>query len=151
MSNRTLIAENEHLEFYNIDATTELLLPLFLSNVNAGFPSPADDFIDQEIDLNKYLIRNPPATFMVKVKGDSMIDCNIFEGDLLIVDRSLDAKDNCIVLATLDGEFTVKRLRINNGQYTLIAENKSFKPILISPESSFEIWGVVINTIHKTF
>ena len=99
------------LEIYKCDVATIRELPLFLSKVRAGFPSPADDYLDKKLDLNEHLIKHPTATFFVKVKGDSMIKAGIHSGDILVVDRSLEAKDKRIVIAVVNGEFTVKRVR----------------------------------------
>ena len=123
-------------------------LPLY-SNIYAGFPSPAEDHMDLSLDLNEFLIKHPAATFYVYAKGDSMINAGIYDGDLLIVDRSLNAELKSIVIAIIDGEFTVKRVnRINNTLY-LIPDNSLYKPIKITKEMNFEIWGVVTHTIHK--
>ena len=123
-------------------------LPLY-SNIYAGFPSPAEDHMDLSLDLNEFLIKHPAATFYVYAKGDSMINAGIYDGDLLIVDRSLNAELKSIVIAVIDGEFTVKRVnRINNTLY-LIPDNSLYKPIKITKEMNFEIWGVVTHTIHK--
>jgi DNA polymerase V len=145
---RTRLQERNAIIFAPGTAT-EWWLPLVSSTVSAGFPSPADDSIDEVLDLNKFLIRNPSATFFVKVKGDSMRNANIADGDLLVVDRSIKARDNDIVLAIVDGEFTVKRLRLQNGTCSLLPENDSYKPIHISQDSDFEIWGVVVSSIHQ--
>jgi DNA polymerase V len=126
-----------------------LKLPLFLSRVAAGFPSPADDYVEKKIDLNKQLIKNPAATFFVKVEGDSMVRAGIFSGDMLVVDRSAPAKNGAVVLAVLDGEMTVKRLRKEKDRLYLTAENQNYAPIEILPESDFEIWGVVLYSIHS--
>lgn len=123
--------------------------PLFAVPIQAGFPSPADDFLEKTLDLNKYLIKHPAATFFVKVQGSSMEDANIFQGDILVVDRSQSAEDNTIIIAVLNGEFTVKRIKTNKNKISLEAANKSFSPIEISPDIDFEIWGVVTYIIHK--
>jgi DNA polymerase V len=124
-------------------------LPMFLESVSAGFPSPADDYLEDRLDLNDYLIRNPSATFFVRVTGDSMIDSGIYSGDVLVVDRSLNPKDGNIIIAAIDGELVVKRMqRIKNKIY-LVPENKRYKPIEISAEMNFEVWGVVTTVIHS--
>lgn len=116
--------------------------------VTAGFPSPAEDYIEGKLDLNKHLIKHPAATFFVRVAGDSMIDAGIHPGDILIVDRSLEPANKKVVIAIIDGELTVKRIRINKGRIYLIPENKKYKPIEIEKEMDFDIWGVVTNVIH---
>ncbi len=124
-------------------------LPMFLESVSAGFPSPADDYLEDRLDLNDYLIRNPAATFFVRVTGDSMLDAGIYSGDILVVDRSLSPKDGNIIIAAIDGELIVKRMqRIKNRIY-LIPENKKYHPIEISSEMNFEVWGVVTTVIHS--
>ena len=125
-------------------------LPLFLSPVRAGFPSPADDFIDLPLDLNEHLIQHPAATFCVRAQGDSMINAGIFPGSILIVDRSLEAHQNSIIVAVLDGNFTVKRYRKLADRIILVAENPKYHPIEIRSEQDFEVWGVVVHAI-RTF
>ena len=123
--------------------------PLYLSKVQAGFPSPADDYIDKKLSLDEYCINNSEATFFVYASGDSMTGAGIFPNDLLIVDRSLEPVHGKIVIAVLDGELTVKRLQISCGQVTLMPENKAHKPIIVPELSELNIWGVVTNVIHK--
>ena len=130
------------------DRLTECKRPLFLIPVSAGFPSPADNYIENRLDLNKHLIRHPAATFFVKVKGDSMIEAGIHSGDILIVDRALEATDKKVVIAVIDGELTVKRIRITEGRIFLLPENRDYSPTEITDEVNFEIWGVVTNVIH---
>lgn len=134
---------------YTYRKGTEWKIPLFLARVSAGFPSPADDFLDRKIDLNKELIRHPATTFFVRVEGDSMRDAGIFSGDMLIVDRSLEVKENAIVVAVLDGEFTVKRVRRSDGKLFLIPANTSYSPTEVSEERNFTVWGVVTNVIRS--
>jgi DNA polymerase V len=124
-------------------------LPLFLSNVKAGFPSAADDYLDKKLDLNEFLIKHPSSTFFVKVKGDSMINAGIQSGDILIVDRSIEAKDKKVVVAIINGEFTVKRLKKSKDKIFLLAENPKYSPIEITSGMDFEIWGVVLHVIHS--
>jgi DNA polymerase V len=142
MKNKT-----ETIFFPNLENNCET--PFFAAPIVAGLPSPADDFLERSLDLNKYLIKHPAATFFVKVQGSSMKDANIFEGDILVIDRSIKPKDHTIIIAAINGEFTVKRLRINKDKISLEAANKSFLPIEINPEADFEIWGVVTYIIHK--
>ena len=125
-------------------------LPLHESHIMAGFPSPADDYIEKNLDLNCHLIDHPASTFFVKVMGDSMIEANIFSGDILIVDKSLTATDKKIVIAIIDGEFTVKRIRIKDNEMILEANNPKFKNIKIDATTSeLSIFGVVTYIIHK--
>lgn len=123
-------------------------LPLFTSKVQAGFPSPADDYQEGTLDLNEYLIRNPAATFYVRASGNSMINAGIHPGDLLIVDRSITATSGKIVIAVVNGEFTVKRLMKKGQHLFLMAENPDYPPIAIKDKSELEIWGVVTNVVH---
>jgi len=123
--------------------------PLYGSKVAAGFPSPADDYLDQALDLNEYLIRNQASTFFLTVEGNSMVGAGIFDGDLLIVDRSVKPINDKIIIAVLNGETTVKRLKFDNGTVWLMPENPDYKALEISFEMDFKIWGVVTNVIHK--
>ena len=117
--------------------------------VRAGFPSPAADHTRKRIDLNEHLIRNKEATFIFRVKGDSMSGIGIYEGDELLVDRSIEAKHGNIVLAVLNDDYTVKRLHRRGGVVKLMAENPLYPPRLIKEEDDFIVWGVVTNNIHK--
>ena len=123
-------------------------VPLFTEQVAAGFPSPADDYLEDNLDLNKYLIKHPVATFFVRVTGDSMIGAGIHSGDILIVDRALEAANRKVVIAVVNGELTVKRLVRRHGKILLMPENKKYQPIEIKDEMDLEIWGVVTSVIH---
>lgn len=123
--------------------------PMFASKVSAGFPSPADDFLDKKLDLNQHLIKHPNSTFFVRVAGDSMIGAGINNNDILIVDRSLELSDGKIVIAILNGELTVKRFKKKDDKCFLMAENPKYNPIEITETNSFELWGIVTNVIHK--
>ncbi|MFC2130023.1 LexA family protein [Bacteroidota bacterium] len=127
----------------------ECLLPLFLESVSAGFPSPAEDYLEGKLDLNKFLIKNPSATFFVRVTGDSMINAGIYSGDILVVDRALTPKDGSIVIAVIDSELVVKRMQYIKKKIYLIPENAGFEKIEISKEMNFEVWGVVTTVIHS--
>ena len=120
---------------------------LYNSKVAAGFPSPADDYSEGKLDLNTLLINNPAATFFVKASGDSMINAGIYSGDMLIVDRSLEAKHGKVVIAYVDSQFTVKRLHKSSEGNFLMPENEAYTPIKITEDTV--IWGVVTNVIHK--
>jgi DNA polymerase V len=124
-------------------------LPLYSCTVSAGFPSPADDYLEGQLDLNKYLIKHPAATFFVRVTGDSMIGAGIHSDDLLIVDRSLEAKDGRVVIAVVNGELLVKRLKLQSSQIFLIAENPNYPLLKITDAMDFQVWGVVTNAIHS--
>ena len=131
------------------ESAVELKLPLFLESVSAGFPSPADDYLEGKLDLNEHLVRNPAATFFVRVTGDSMIEAGIYSGDILVVDRSLEPKDGSIVIAVINGELTVKRLSKSKNKIYLLPENTNYQPIEITSEMQFEVWGVVSTVIHS--
>jgi len=133
---------------YDPDRSTQRERPLFMVPVTAGFPSPAEDYIEGKLDLNKHLIKHPAATFFVRVTGDSMIGAGIHPGDIVIVDRSIEPVDRKVVIAALDGELTIKRLRITDGELSLLPENEDFEPLRITKEMNFEIWGVVTSVIH---
>lgn len=137
-------------EVWGLCRRTSLKIPLFSARISAGFPSPADDFIDKSLDLNEFLIEHPSATFFVRVEGTSMINAGIHPGDILIVDRALDPSSGSVVIAVLDGEFTVKRFQRKSGRSFLLAENTEFAPIEINEHMTVEIWGVVTYVIHKT-
>ncbi|MEO6729025.1 MAG: translesion error-prone DNA polymerase V autoproteolytic subunit [Candidatus Dojkabacteria bacterium] len=132
-----------------IDNTKGIALPIYLESVKAGFPSPADDFIDKKLDLNEFLVKHPVATFFVRVSGDSMLGAGIHSGDILVVDRALDGHNDNIVVAVINGELTIKRLKMNKGRVILMPENSNYKPIVITEEDTFSIWGVVTSVIHK--
>ena len=137
-------------EIYQLEIGEACLIPLYADPVEAGFPSPADDHLDEMLDLNEHLIKNPDATFMVRARGDSMIDVGIRAGDLLIVDKSIDAINGDIVIARVDGHFTVKTLQRSGRTFRLVPANPSHSPIVFDSESNVEIWGVVTNVIHET-
>lgn len=124
-------------------------LPLFATAVQAGFPSPADDYLESALDLNEHLIRHPAATFFLRVIGDSMVGAGIHSGDLLIVDRSIRPIDGRIVIAIVDGDLTVKRLSQQRGKVRLMSENPSYPPIKIRDGQNLQIWGVVLHVIHS--
>lgn len=138
----------KELSFYSMEEKT-LDIPFYQSNVSAGFPSPAEDFMELDLNLQEYLVQHPSATFCVKVTGDSMENAGIFSGDVMVVDRALEPKNKTIVLAVLDGEFTVKRIHKKGDLLFLNPENDNFKPIEITQEMNFKVWGVVTHIIHK--
>lgn len=134
---------------YSFEKRTKVVRPLFLSGVSAGFPSPADDYIDRDLDLNEHLITNPAATFFVRVAGDSMTGAGINNNDILIVDRSVAPVSGKIVIAVINGELTVKRLLKTETSCRLIAENSDYPDIEITGEMELEIWGVATSAIHE--
>ena len=124
-------------------------LPLLLNRVPAGFPSPADEYAETALDLNTYLIRNKTATFFFRVIGDSMTAANIHDGDLLVVDRSIEPRHGHIVLAVLNNEYTVKRLHQLNGVIELRAENSAYPPICFREHDELQVWGVVTGAVSR--
>jgi len=133
----------------NTEVDVNIEIPLFSSYVPCGFPSPADDYLESPIDLNEHLIRRPAATFFVRAKGESMVGAGIFDGDLIVIDRSIDAQHGHIVLASINGEFTLKRLIKNGVNMILQPENSKHSPIVVNEESDFKVWGVVAHSIRK--
>jgi DNA polymerase V len=122
--------------------------PFFCDLIKAGFPSPADDYSDSSLDFNEYLIKNKAATFIVRVQGDSMTGAGINSGDLLVVDRSLKPVNNSVIVAIVSGEFTVKKLVKELGQYYLYPENPDYPVVQITEDMDFQVWGVVSYAIH---
>ncbi len=124
-------------------------LPYFVVPVKAGFPSPAEDSLEQNLNLNEHLIQHPAATFFVRVDGDSMRGAGIHKDDILIVDKALEPTNGKVVIAVINGEFTVKRIRMGGGKVFLDPENPQYQAIEVNPNSDFRVWGVVTYVIHK--
>jgi DNA polymerase V len=137
------------IEIYKPALQSSMPLPLANQGISAGFPSPADDFLDLSIDLNKELIKHPYATFYGRVSGDSMIGAGLDDGDLLIIDKSLEPQDGKIAVCFIDGEFTVKRIKVDKDSLWLMPENKKYKPIKVTEDNEFIIWGVVTSVIKN--
>ena len=135
--------------FYPTSLPSRLSLPLFTGKVAAGFPSPADDYVEKNLDLNELLVQKPAATFFVRAQGESMLGAGIHPNDILVVDRSLEAIPGKVVICAINGELTVKRLERVNSQWQLKAENPAFADIVIHDELELVIWGVVTNVIHS--
>ena len=140
---------NPHLTIHPPDIASNTELPLSTSGVSAGFPSPADDHFTFKLDINKVLIKNPTATFYARVNGVSMIDDGIDDGDLLVIDKSVDPYDNCLSVCYIDGEFTLKRFSLKKDHALLMPANKNYKPIKVTEDNNFIIWGVVRYVIKK--
>ena len=134
--------------FYPTNSPSRLSLPLFNGKVAAGFPSPADDYVEKNLDLNELLVQKPAATFFVRAQGESMLGAGIHPNDILVVDRSLEAVPGKVVICAINGELTVKRLERVNDQWQLKAENPAYADIVIHDELELVIWGVVTNVIH---
>jgi DNA polymerase V len=130
-------------------ASAEAECPLYLSSVQAGFPSPADDYVETTLDLNEALVDNETSTFFVRVSGSSMKDIGIHDGDIIVVDRSIEPESGSVVVAALDGELTVKRYRVRDGQPILFPENPNCAPIPIEEGQSLVVWGVVTRAIRE--
>lgn len=137
------------LKIYSSETEKEIELPLSANGVSAGFPSPADDFMDLKLDLNRELVKNPASTFYARVSGVSMIDEGINDGDLLVIDKSVEPYSGCLAVAYIDGEFTLKRFEDNGDHALLIPANKNYKPIRVDADNDFMIWGVVRYVIKK--
>jgi DNA polymerase V len=131
------------------ERATRWARPLFATSVPAGFPSPAEDYIEGRLDLNRHLIKHPVATFYVRVSGDSMIDAGIHPDSILVVDRAVEADDGDIVIARLGDELCVKRLAIRDGKLWLVPENNAYEPIEVTEEMDFEVWGRVMHSIRS--
>lgn len=143
------INQDPKLRFFHPDYESELRIPFIPDGVSAGFPSPAADFMENNIDLNKELSENPLATFYIKVKGNSMIDAGINDKDVLIVDRSIEPENNKIAVCFIDGEFTVKRIKLEKDCLYLMPENSNYNPIKVTEENELVIWGIVTYVIKK--
>lgn len=139
----------QELSFMLPDITNAVELPLLSPQVSAGFPSPAEDYTDNTIDLNKELIKNPYATFLARVKGFSMKEAGIEPGDILVIDKSLEPEDNKIAVCFLDGEFVLKRIKTDKNCAWLMPANKDFAPIKITEDNNFCVWGIVTYIIKK--
>lgn len=137
------------LDFYIPDFSTTLELPFMDVGISAGFPSPADDFLQLTIDLNAYLVKHRDTTFFAKVKGHSMKNAGIYDGDLLVIDKSLEPQDGKIAICQIDGEFTVKRIKKEKDVVWLIAENEDFQPIKVTADNELMIWGIVVHSIKS--
>ena len=131
------------------DVSTPYACLLCLVPVSAGYPSPADDYLDGSLDLNQHLIKHPTATFFVRVAGESMREAGIHSGDVLIVDRALTPTDGSVVIAVINGELTVKRLSKQRGKLVMMPENQQYPPLPITETTAYEVWGVVTYVIHR--
>ena len=143
------IKQNTPLTFFTPENFNSLGAVYFDTGISAGFPSPAEDFKQERLSLDNELIKNKEATFFARVSGQSMIDAGLSDNDLLVIDRSLSPAHNKIAVCFLDGEFTVKRLKVEKDEVWLQPENKNYQPIKITEENDFVIWGIVTNVIKK--
>lgn len=131
------------LEIYSADTLTQRSLPYAEEGVRAGFPSPAQDYLEYSIDLNRDLVTHPDSTFYARVSGDSMIDAGLSDGDILVVDKSLEPRSGDIAVCIVGGEFTVKTIDISPDRVTLIPANEAYSPMTVTESDGFEVWGVV--------
>lgn len=145
------IANSATLDFYTANTSSTISLPFIEGGIAAGFPSPAQDYIDLNIDLNKELISNPSSTFYARVKGTSMQDAGIMDGDILVIDKSLEPKDGDTAVCFIDGEFTLKYIKFETDVIYLVPANPEFEPIKVTEDNNFCIWGIVTYSIksHK--
>ncbi|MGA1546103.1 MAG: LexA family protein [Flavobacteriaceae bacterium] len=141
--------KKQKLVFFHPNQEKPKLLHLAQEGVSAGFPSPADDFKELRISIDQEVVRNEEATFYARVSGESMLGAGLEDGDLLVIDRSLEPKDNKIAVCFIDGEFTVKRLKVEKDCVYLMPENKKYKPIKVTEENELTIWGVVTYVVKK--
>ncbi len=140
---------SDSLDIFSASTETHFDLPFINEGINAGFPSPAADFEDLKIDLNRHLIKHPSATFLGRVKGHSMLNAGFNDGDILVIDKSLEPADGKIAVCYIDGEFTVKRIKLEKNFCWLMPENENFKPIKVTESNNFTIWGIVTYIIKK--
>lgn len=143
------LKEHKTLELFTASTETTIELPFIEGDVKAGFPSPAQDFSEISIDLNLELLKNPSATFFCRVSGDSMEDLGIHDGDLLVVDKSIEVQNNKIAICYIDGEFTLKRIKLEKDFCWLMPANKNYKPIKVTAENDFIVWGIVTFAIKS--
>jgi len=141
--------KNKSIEILKPDSVESLNIKLSDTPVNAGFPSPAENHMENTMDLNKALVKNPSSTFYARVKGESMINDGVDDGDLLVIDRSVEPYENCLAVCFLDGEFTLKKVRLDGDDLLLIPANEKFKPIRVKKDNDFYVWGVVRYLIKR--
>lgn len=143
------MSKYEELKIYSSSSDNHIELPLAQGGISAGFPSPADDPMLLKLDLNRELIRNASSTFFARVSGVSMIDDGVSDGDLLVIDKSVEPYDNCLAVCYIDGEFTLKRFCDKGDHALLVPANKDYKPIKVTADNDFMVWGVVRYLIKK--
>jgi DNA polymerase V len=143
------IADSLNLEFFSANTSSHVMLPFFDGGIAAGFPSPAQDYVDLQIDLNDELISNPSSTFYARVKGTSMQDAGIQDGDILVIDKSLEPQDGATAVCFIDGEFTLKYIKFETDAIYLVPANPKFQAIKVTEENDFCIWGIVTYSIKS--
>ena len=143
------VKDTKYLTIYCPEKSQLIGRPIVNEDIAAGFPSPAEDFMEVRISLDKELIKNKDATFYARVRGNSMIDANIEDGDLLVIDRSIESRNGKIAVCMIDGEFTIKRLKVEKKCVYLMPENKNYKPIKVTKENELIVWGIVTYVIKQ--
>jgi len=147
-----IISKKQTITIYESAADAPpLSIPFVEQGIKAGFPSPAADYEEQSIDLNKLLVKHRSSTFFARVDGNSMEQSFIMDGDIAVIDRSLEVREGCKVVAYIDGEYVMKTIKIGNNEVYLIPENPDYPTITVTPENDFIIWGVVTHVIHKLY
>lgn len=141
--------KNKNIEILKPDSVESLNIKFSDTPVNAGFPSPAENHMESTMDLNRALVKNPSSTFYARVKGESMIDDGVDDGDILVIDRSVEPYENCLAVCFLDGEFTLKRVRLEGEDLLLVPANEKFKPIRVKKDNDFYVWGIVRYLIKR--
>ncbi|HOJ77080.1 MAG TPA: translesion error-prone DNA polymerase V autoproteolytic subunit [Bacillota bacterium] len=139
------------LEFFAVDTLLKLELQYTGQQITAGFPSPAEDYLETKLDLNNYLVKNPSATFYGRVKGFSMKDAGVDDGDLLIIDKSLGYRNGALAVCFINGEFTLKKINTDHGRLLLMPANEAYQPIEVKAEDDFMVWGIVTHIIKKVY
>lgn len=137
------------VDVYKADISINALLPYVKSGISAGFPSPALDFEDLKIDLNTEIVKHPNSTYYGRVRGVSMKNAGIGDGDIMVIDRSIEPRDGKIAVCYLDGEFTAKRIRVDKGKVILMPENEDYSPIVVTADNDFVVWGIVTHVIKS--
>ena len=145
-----VLIKQKTLDIFSFSKREQVSIPMFLDNISAGFPSPATDYMENKLDLNEHLIKHPAATFIVKASGFSMIGAGIYSGDLLIIDRSITPQNNNIVIASIFGDLTVKKLKKKKNTLFLVSASDDYPSIEVKEEMECFIWGVVTFIIHAT-
>jgi DNA polymerase V len=143
------IHSSRNIDFFSASTETHIEIPMIEGGISAGFPSPAQDFLDLSIDLNKALIKHPSSTFYGRVNGESMKDLGINDGDLIVVDKSLEPQNGKIAVCYIDGEFTLKTIKIENNECWLVPANEKFKPIKVEEDNNFLVWGILVHVIKS--
>ena len=144
-----LFRDNSSVEFLTVNLRDSWILPFYASHISAGFPSPAEDYVDLRLNIGEFVTENPTSTFFVRVHGDSMQDAHIVEGSILAVDKSLKCQSGDIIVAVINNEFTVKRLITKGSKVYLVPENKKYQPLEITEDMNFQVWGKVVTVLHK--